>query len=175
MTMVEDPEVLQKIIKTREYLNYIEEHILNTKKAWAIIKKKCEDMEFVFDHLLCDWIEAEVKFHDMSKLSEEEFVQYRKFFYPTELEKRKEKYDITDAWFHHLKCNGHHWENLEKEKDCHEDEWIIRCVHMVVDWVAMGFKFGDTAQQYYERNKANIKISKIAENLIYAIFNRLAK
>jgi len=29
---------------------------------------------------------------------------------------------------------------------------------MVLDWMAMGLKFGDTAEEYYENNRDKIKI-----------------
>lgn len=49
------------------------------------------------------------------------------------------------------------------------------CVHMVIDWLAMSFKFGDSPREYYERNKDRIKIPKWSIDLIYEIFRRLEK
>ena len=42
---------------------------------------------------------------------------------------------------------------------------------MVIDWVAMGFEFGDTAKSYYESNKEKIVIPKWAEEFMYEIFD----
>jgi len=44
---------------------------------------------------------------------------------------------------------------------------------MVLDWMAMGYKFGDTAQEYYEKNKEKIKIPSWAVDFIYQIFDRI--
>ena len=165
-------EIIEQINKTREYLDYIEEHILNIQKAWGIMKEKCHDMRFISDDLFYHTLDSAIKQHDLSKLSENEFVQYRKAFYPT---KSELEYDITEAWNNHKKYNSHHWENWTSNTNCtiHPDDWEIDCAHMVIDWMAMGYKFGDTAQQYYEANKEKIKLPKCAISFIYEIFNRI--
>ena len=33
-----------------------------------------------------------------------------------------------------------------------------RIVEMVIDLTAMGYKFGNTAEEYYEKNKKNIEL-----------------
>lgn len=48
-------------------------------------------------------------------------------------------------------------------------------IHMVIDWTAMGYKFGDTAQQYYESNKDKIELSDEHKMFMYEIFDRLNK
>lgn len=162
--------ILKEIEKTREYLDYLEEHILNIRKAWVEIQDKCNDMFFIQTDVFYDQIGLEVTKHDLSKISEYEFVQYRKAFFPTSNEK---KYNMSDAWKHHLVNNKHHWENWIKSYSHIDNDWIIHCVHMVVDWVAMGYKFNDTAQQYYEKNKDKIQLPDEAIKLIYQIFERL--
>ena len=129
-------------------------------------------------HALClrrfsyNWIGGEIEGHDLSKLSEHEFVQYRKAFYPTETE---DKFDMTEAWNHHKKNNPHHWEHWTQKGFYHPNEWEVHCVHMVVDWTAMGYQFGDTAQEYYEANKDKIKLPSYAVDFIYEIFERLGR
>ena len=44
---------------------------------------------------------------------------------------------------------------------------------MVLDWMAMGYKFGDTAQEYYEKNKDKIALPNIAIPFMYETFERL--
>lgn len=53
--------------------------------------------------------------------------------------------------------------------------WEVHCVHMVIDWMAMGYKFNDNAKIYYERNKDKIKLPEYAVVFIYEIFNRIYK
>ena len=164
-------QALELINKTREYLNYLEEHILYVQKAWADIQVKCRDMRFVYDDFVYNWIGMEVQQHDISKLGPEELVQYRRQFYP--LSDREKGAGFDAAWEHHKRFNPHHWENWTKETYTDPFEWEVHCVHMVIDWTAMGYKFGDTAKEYYEKNKHKIDLPDYAEDFIYEIFKRL--
>jgi len=163
-------EIFEQINKTREYLDYIEEHIKNVKRAWIEIQEKCNDMFFIQDDNYYESIGQEVVKHDLSKMSEYEFIQYRRAFFKTESEP---KYDMGQAWEHHKKNNPHHWQNWINQYSPNRRQWIVHCVHMIIDWMAMGYKFGDTAQKYYEQNKDKVKIPDEAENLMYQIFERL--
>ncbi len=161
---------LEIVDKTQEYLDYIREHVLNVRKAWGELQKKCKDMRFMWDDYYFFSISDAVDFHDISKLSENEFIQYRKSFYPV---KEEPAFDITEAWEHHKKENPHHWENWTEIKWGDNPTWEVHCVHMVIDWMAMGYKFNDTAQKYYEKNKEKIKLPEYAVKFIYEIFSRL--
>ena len=44
---------------------------------------------------------------------------------------------------------------------------------MVIDWMAMGYVFGDTPRSYYESNKENIKLSDEHVQFMYQIFEKL--
>lgn len=164
-------EIIEKIRKTREYLNYIEEHCLNVLKAWQEMQQKCKDMNFIYDDFLFFQIDIQIKEHDLSKLSEDEFVQYRQVFYPTKQEITP--YPLDSAWEHHKKHNPHHWENWTKMKFKFPNEWVIYCVQMIVDWMAMGYKFNDTAEDYYTKNKDKIKLPKYALPFIEDVFSKL--
>jgi hypothetical protein len=155
----------QTIDKTRDYLDYIEEHYNNVQTAWKIVQEKCNDMKFIYDDYIWHNLDSDIQEHDLSKLSEDEFIQYRKCFYSL---KGEVVGDLTAAWSHHLEHNHHHWETVN---EC--DPLDINCVHMVIDWMAMGIKFGDTAQDYYENNVDKIKLSDINIKFIYEIFERI--
>ena len=162
-------KILEEINKTREYLDYIEEHVLNVQKAWKEIQEKCKDMSFIWDDACYFSIDNEIKLHDLSKMSEQEFIQYRKTFFPTNEEKEKDKYDISKAWEHHKKHNPHHWETWTLSNK----EQVIHCVCMICDWMAMAYKFNDTAKRYYEKNKDEILIQSDMIPFMYEIFNRI--
>ena len=49
----------------------------------------------------------------------------------------------------------------------------VHCVCMVIDWMAMGLEFGDTAEAYYEREKEKIRLPDWAVTFIGEIFERL--
>jgi hypothetical protein len=163
-------EALELIRRTRNYLDYLEEHILNVRKAWSELQEKCKDMRFIYDDYVYHWIGGEVEEHDLSKLSEHEFVQYRKVFYPASFEPKSE---LLLAWEHHKLNNKHHWENWTNISRCNPYEWEVHCVHMVIDWMAMSYKLGGTAKKYYENNKEKIKIPDFAVDFIYEIFKRI--
>ena len=44
---------------------------------------------------------------------------------------------------------------------------------MIIDWMAMSYKFEDTAQEYYEKNKDRINLPDYVEKFIYEIFSRI--
>jgi len=155
------------INKTREYLDYLEDHIRNVEKAWKILQDKCKNFKFIYDDGSFFYLDAKIKEHDLSKFSEFEFIQYRKAFYPTSHES---KYDMSEAWEHHKKNNDHHWENWKNSEDA--DQYLC-LVHNIVDWMAMGLHLGNTAQEYYENNKDKIKLPKWARNRMYEIFDCL--
>jgi len=161
---------LDKIEKTRQYLDYLEKHIHNIKKAWNYLQEKCKDMRFIHDDFVFFSIDGQVEYHDISKLSEHEFVQYRRHFYPCNEE---DVYDIKEAWEHHKKENPHHWQHWTNKEYYHPYELEINCVHMIIDWMAMGYVFGDTPQKYYESNKNKIKLPQHAIDFIYEIFKRI--
>jgi len=159
------------IQKFREYLDYIEEHYDNVQKAWKLINDKCPNDEFRFisDDFVWGIINAEVKGHDLSKLSAEEFTQYRQYFFPVENE-HKNKEMFKAAWEHHKDRNDHHWQTWTKKQpdNPYADAYLVM---NIVDWVAMGFKFNDTAKDYYEKNKESIEMPDWAVKEMYKIFN----
>ena len=139
-------------------------------------------MRFVYDDFFYGTINEMIKDHDLSKLSEHEFVQYRRKFYPTAAERdlaedSEEKELISaqfgEAWKHHKKHNLHHWESAGGGENTYYGE--IDYVCMVCDWMAMSDKFGGTAQQYYEDNKEErgIKLDDWVVKFIYEIFERV--
>ena len=169
----EDKMMTLKLIeKTREYLDYLEKHIRAVHKAWIKLAQECADMHFIYDDLLFHWIEREIMGHDISKLSPEEFVQYRRQFFPVNArEKNHSGFDA--AWWHHKENNLHHWETWTLKPFWYPEEWVVHCVHMVVDWMAMGYVSGNTAREHYEKNKEKINLPQYAIDFVYEIFERI--
>jgi hypothetical protein len=167
---MESMKTLNKIKKFREYLDYFERHCLNVKKAWELIKERCpkNDFRFLHDDYVYSQIDVDVDYHDASKLSPEEFTQYRQQFFPVEGEE-KDKAAFSLAWKHHKENNIHHWQNWTARPATPYDDAFV--VMMVIDWVAMGFEFGDTARDYYEKNKDSIDLPGWAIELMYRIFD----
>jgi len=166
-------KTIDVVNKTREYINYVEEHIKNVGIAWSAVCENCQDMRFVYDDYVYSEIATNIGVHDISKLSREEFVGYRQFFYPVDKTTEKDKDIFNLAWEHHKTKNDHHWEVWTTKKYWSPYAQEIFCVEMVCDWIAMGIKFGDTAKDYYEKNKEEIKLPDWAITLIYEIFDRV--
>ncbi len=159
--------------QTYAYLDYLEEHISNVRKAWDIVQEKCSDLEFVKLQTLRSKIEKDVIDHDLSKFSFLEFVPYRRKFYGLDSEEE----DITSQFWeiavqHHYDKNDHHWQTWNTYEDHYEK--VACCVHMVVDWFAMSIKFGEGSPRgFYMKEKDIIEIPPWAEDLVLSIFERI--
>lgn len=163
--------IKNKIKKFREYLDYFERHYDNIQKAWALINEKCAGKGFRFmdDPFVWSMVDSDVKFHDESKLSEFEFTQYRNYFFPAEGETKNEP-AFLEAWEHHKANNEHHWQTWTNRQadNPYADAFLVTTI---IDWVAMGFEFNDTAKTYYENSEEDIKLPSWAVDLMYQIFD----
>jgi len=177
---------LNSIKIIREYCDYVEFHLNSVQTSWAILKEKCKHMRFIYDDFVYFTIDAMVQGHDVSKMSADEFIQYAEWFkgpYGAQWESLDVEHEsihkaaadaFTLAWDHHQTRNPHHWQNWTAiemvhhpyEKECH-------CVCMVIDWMAMGLKFGDTAEEYYEAHKDEIELPEWAVAFLGEIFEAL--
>lgn len=148
--------------KTREYLDYLEEHLINVSKAHSIVTGACGDL---LTEPQLTRLKIEVELHDTSKFSKHELTQYRAKFYPADGEVPiEDEFDL--AWEHHYTNNHHHWETLKDEVDL---------FHMVIDWLAMSLKFGGSPMEYYEKNKEKINVDPRYLPTLHLIFDRLRK
>lgn len=169
-------KALEIIHKTREYLDYVERHINNVYKAWEEVMSAAKSFSINYDDFRYFKLLEEVTNHDISKLSKEEFVQYRRCFYPTDSEKKAVQIPVLgEAWEHHKKENSHHWENWASEDKVVSSPYDleIHCTHMVIDWLAMSYEVGDTPRSYYENNKDKIKLPEWAVKYIMELFEAI--
>lgn len=96
--------------------------------------------------------------HDFSKFSSSEFPAYAWNFFANLAEQAATKdriqQDFFYAWLHHQHHNKHHWNywvvNQNKKEALPMPEKYL--LEMICDWRAMGRKFGDTAQDFFEKN-----------------------
>ncbi len=96
---------------TEAYMDYIDEHIENVKRAWKELNEKLEG--YFFDFIFDDWKNAmctvAINKHDLSKYTKEEFEPYRMKFFPV----KGQTYNpdsFAEAWEHHERVNPHHWQ-----------------------------------------------------------------
>jgi hypothetical protein len=164
------------IKQIRAYCDYLEEHLNNVEKAWNIVKSKCKNQTFSWDDFRYFSIHDMIQLHDISKFSKAEFIPYVQKFFPVESEVFPEEQfpaDFDKAWEHHKEHNPHHWENWATKDHYHPYAEECHIVCMICDWMAMGMKFGDTAREYYEKNKDSIGIPKQWEKYMYSIFDEV--
>ena len=161
---------LKHTAKIREYCDYIDEHLNNVARAWMIFQVACKDMNGIYDDHLFFVIDGLIKEHDVSKLSPEEFIQYQRNFHPVG---KRDSDGFDSAWEHHQRYNPHHWQNWTKISTASPNELACHCACMVIDWMAMGLKFGDTAEEYYETLKELIDLPEWAVKFVGEIFERL--
>ena len=165
--------------RIREYCDSIDEHLRNVAASWKRIQETCKDLNVISDDHLFWCIDSMIKEHDVSKMSHEEFIPYQRNFFPlTDPNVAGFGEDPDgDAWeaalSHHHKNNKHHWENWTQIKPYAPNELACHCVCMVCDWMAMGLKFDDTAEAYYEANKEKIDLPEWADKFLEEIFERI--
>jgi len=164
---------IEKINKTREYLDSIEKHILNVKKAFEIVKNKCSDLPFM-DNLFLHHLNIEVRCQDSTKLSEDVFIKDRQTLYPTSYENFPDIIDnLNEIDYHYTKVWPKTCEKHPKSKDMYK----LYCTHMVINWMAKGFESNESIQEYYLRNQSEIEIptyaKKFVDELIFHIESQI--
>ena len=174
--------MLDAIHKTRAYLNYLEQHYVAVQDAWAKVQVVCSDMKFLHNEDICYRIDKAVKEHDASKLTSQEFVPFRRQYYPTNKEKaqlaldpfvNRSKYLEAEAL--HIQRNNHH---AEKWMALCEDRLYstVSCVHMLCDWIARDVAIDSVpAPEYYQNSEHKSKMPVWADKLILEIFSRVYK
>lgn len=149
---------------SRDYLDYLEEHLSNVAKAFNELSCACDGKEsWVGDDFSWFTLKAEVEAHDLSKLTMHEFTQYRDHFFPT-CKEDKENSGFGDAWEHHKQENHHHHETAEHFGDI---------THMIIDWVSMSYKFKDNPRDFYNKTKPSMKLTDAQHKYIDRIFKHL--
>lgn len=139
--------------KRRDYLEYIDEHRRLIRKAFLNFKKANlnllseDEMEILF---------SEIKTHDDSKYGEEEFESYRKHFFPCSFENKDDaKEGFKKAVEHHYLLNDHHPQNPARKTGLNK----VACIHNILDWIAMSYKFGDNVWEFYQKSEIKTKLN----------------
>lgn len=168
----------EKKAQAKNYKRYVDEHIENVNKAFSEFGPAlCKALSIDLGRL-----KEMIEIHDQSKYSEEEFEGYRKYFYPTHLEDSESlnKYAFDLAWDHHVKNNPHHpefWVRQDEDTGelIPEDMPNTFIAEMLLDWQAMGYKFGDNAYQYRNSDKCKKFLSPVTREKVesvISIFNK---
>lgn len=163
---------LDYLIQCNKYEDYIITHKANVFNAYKHLlvdedytKRLPEEIDIDEWNEALENLEPEIKAHDDSKYSDEEFEPYRRHFDKTEMEAMRDrenpeqaKYveeEYEKAWAHHFLMNPHHPEfwnhtdmvngqlipSLTPRKDGPRDMDLLNILHMICDWSGMSLKF----------------------------------
>jgi len=180
-------KITDRLDAIKKHCAYVQEHIENVHVAWSILKERCGDMRFIYDDYVFFTIAEMIESHDASKLSAAEFVPYADWFF-SDFGKEWESMDVEnygahrvaiasfdEAWEHHKANNLHHWQSWGSRDFYNPYEAEMHCVCMVCDWMAMGMKFGDTAEDYYSANKDKMTLPPWADQFLQEIFKAVER
>lgn len=156
LTMINDPNISEEQRKKeKEYKKYIDEHIKNVNKAWDIMKRNKKVMDYISSIDSADIsftvaaLDGQIKAHDMSKFSVEEWEPYRMHHHSVdEQEKIDSQAEYEKAWEHHYTNNLHHW-NWWAYNNQQDKMTLNYVIEMCCDWIAMSMKFGGDAYHWY--------------------------
>lgn len=146
-----------------EYLSYLEQHLSGVQQSFDWMKEHSDLFSDIFDSN--DFADAAklIEKHDESKLREEEFSSYAKYFYGTKTEAVKTDFDF--AWLHHIHSNPHHWQYWVLINDTDgtkaldmPKKYIIEmiCDHWAFSWRAKNLT---EILSWYNKNKSHIIFS----------------
>lgn len=158
-----------------DYHDYINAHCSNIKEAYEWFKKKLPDVVNK-----CENLEHNIKLHDDSKFSDDEFDAYANYFYG-ESKNKNVKNAFDNAWLHHIHNNPHHWEYwlllTDNKKIKPLDMPLDYIVEMICDWWTFGFKDGNLNEifTFYANEKHKMVLSNQTRKTIEDILNKIQK
>lgn len=158
-----------------EYNIYIREHQANVVKAYDWLKQHFDDVAekmFTKDYRL-------LYSHDNSKLDDEEYDAYDKYFYGGNRSHEAVK-NFKYAWLHHIHNNPHHWQYWVLQNDDEPEEVLEMpyeyVIEMICDWWSFSWKSGklDEIFDWYEKHK-DMKLHENTRKLVEEILDRIKK
>lgn len=165
---------------SREYDEYLEEHIGAVQKGWAWMEENLlnregfddwirEQYQEEFDPIDIFEIRELVQHHDESKTDPEEYFPYDDYFY---LKKNNRSFEtverFNEAFLIHMHRNPHHWQYWVLTDDSKGDgEKVIEIplsyiFEMICDWWSFSWRANDltTIFKWWDEHKDWIRMHK---------------
>lgn len=145
------------------YRDYIYKHINGVSKVYNKILRPILVQEGVPNSKLM-LIDLHIKDHDKSKFTNEEWGPYRNYFYDHDKYPRSSE-AFNYAWNHHQNSNPHHWQFWCLINDVDEpqvqplDMPLEYIIEMLSDWHAAGSFYGNSAYDWYVKQKDKMILS----------------
>lgn len=161
------------------YNDYIKNHKDNVYKGFQWLIKHLPDT-FQNEEITIK-VEQNIKYHDESKFSEEEYEAYDNYFYGSAVPDPDIVYEFNKAWLHHIHNNPHHWQywvlinDEPKEGETYleiPDEYIIE---MICDWWSFSWKLNKLNEifDWYDEHKTQIRMHHNSREKIEKILNKM--
>lgn len=172
-------EKMNKVLKEdnspdKLYEDYLTKHVAGVHKAYEEKIRPVLLDEEVDPQILLE-IEDTISDHDQHKYSDEEWVPYRDYFYDKENHPRSSD-AFNLAWNHHQNHSPHHWQywclinDVDHPQVQPLDMPFKYIIEMICDWQSAGNHYGNTAKDWYEKQKNKMILSdntrKVVERYI---------
>ena len=152
---------------SKEYDEYLTNHIDNVWKGYRWVEKYAPEILNKIDNI--KEFEKQLRAHDKSKWSDEEYDAYDKYFYG-----KKDQAEFDLAWAHHQKLNEHHWQYwlLFNDEDGVKtlDMPYEYIVEMILDWWTFSWSKNNLNEifKWYELHDINVSKNtrKEVENIL---------
>lgn len=191
--ILDDNDATERNAKEQEYLDYINTHIGNVRKAFMMYIAPLVKCNHISDLISDEELKKAIAMvyqrldqHDASKFSDSEFDGYRAKWYPTEREKNydqdflntmEDRYE--EAWKHHYQNNPHHPKHwVDPETGVPRDMSLDAIIEMICDIASFSLTQGSSTLEWWENDAEDEKkclspkSKQIIEDLLYnVIFN----
>lgn len=155
----------EQLIKASiQYSEYLSKHVGGVRDIFHTVMMPVLIKDGIDEETLAS-IEDCINTHDASKYGNEEFAAYRNHFYMPEKYSRSSD-EYNKAWLHHQNHNPHHWQYYCLINDVDEpqiqplDMPFKYIIEMLCDWESAGRHYGNTAYDWYEKQKDKMILSK---------------
>lgn len=155
-----------------QYRAYLDKHRNGVRKVYEDIMLPLLYSNEDLDESDYSEIEELIETHDASKDDPVEFDAYRDHFYDPEKNPKSGNEAYNMAWNHHQKSNPHHWQYWCLINDVDEpqvqplDMPFKYIVEMLCDWQSAGQHYGNTAYDWYHKQKNKMKLSENTRKIV---------
>jgi len=140
---------------------------------WNYFKYILQHKWYVFLEAMKEGLWLHAFTHDLSKFLPSEFKAYADKFYGGDYCYKyfQVESNYEEAWLRHQRRNKHHWDYWVKSdgRPVPMPRKYVR--QMVVDWRGMSRKFGDSAEEYFQKNYKEMTLHIDTESMISSILN----
>lgn len=158
--------------RNNQYKDYIARHRAGVMRVWKSIMRPLLVEEGI-DNATLDLIHDHINCHDESKYRDDEFYAYRDRFYGLKEDYTPEIAKAFDyAWNLHQKRNPHHWQywclinDVDEPQVSPQDMPFDYIMEMLCDWQSAGKYYGNSAYEWYQKQKHKMKLSDYTRSIV---------